>query len=344
MRLGDILHISRTCGMSLTMTDDRSQDEMDSKGPLVGPSDQAIVWFARLSSGEMTAQERTEFWKWRSRSSAHEQAFMEICRLWDKPELMEAAGALTGSGTQVGSRSIPERRWSRALVAAVVLLIVTAVAYQFDAPIRFQADWITDVGERQTITLADESTVILNTNSAIASNYRPDSRRVQLLKGEAMFKVQPDATRPFLVEHGGLVARAVGTAFVVRESGNITHVSVVEGVVSVESPTASQVTLAAGQQAIMNADGKISVQSIDTDVALAWLQGRLVFENTPFVQVIEEISRYHGGYIGVWNPSLAGLAVSGTYNLSNPTTILATLTKTLPVQMTRITDRFVVFR
>ncbi|BCA56570.1 hypothetical protein W02_37100 [Nitrospira sp. KM1] len=326
------------------MTDDRSQDEMDSMGSPAGPSDEAIVWFARLSSGEMTDRERTKFWEWRNHSADHEQAFVEICRLWDKPELMEAAGALAGLGTQAESRSIPERHWVRALVAAVVLLIVSAVAYQFDVPIRFQADWLTAVGERQTITLADESTVILNTNSAIASNYRPDSRRVQLLKGEAMFKVQPDATRPFLVEHGGLVARAVGTAFVVRESGNITHVSVVEGVVSVESSTASQVTLEAGQRAIMNADGKISVQSIDTDVTLAWLQGRLVFENTPFVQVIEEISRYHGGYIGVWNPSLAGLAVSGTYNLSNPTTILATLTKTLPVQMTRITDRFVVFR
>lgn len=318
------------------------QDDLASLEPPSGPADEAIRWFARRSSGEMSERERSEFEVWRRRSPANEQAFAEICRLWDKPELMEAAGTLVQRGETTRSE-VPRRSWSWATAAAAALIIISAAAYQLDIILWVEADHITKPGERQTITLADRSTVTLNTSSAIAWETRQDSRRVRLLKGEALFKVQPDPTRPFLVEHGTLVARAVGTAFVVREQRDTLSVSVVEGVVSVESPEASPVTITAGQQATVNAAG-ISVETVDMEVSLAWLQGRLVFENTPFDQVIEEISRYHSGYIGIWNPVLTHLSVSGSYNLSNPSNILATLTKTLPVQMTRITDRLVVFQ
>lgn len=330
--------------MSLTMTAQYDRDEPAPIEPPDGPADEAILWFARLSAGDMTEQEHDAFRSWRG-SPVHEKAFKDICALWDKPELMEAAGTLIKRGSYTTSQAPSRPRWSRTFAAAaVVLLVMTAVAYQFDIPLRFQADHLTATGELQTVVLADQSTVTLNTNSAIASGYRADSRRIRLLKGEALFKVQPDAGRPFLVEHEGIVARAVGTSFVVREYGNAAHVSVIEGVVSVESPTKSTATVTAGRRAIVGSDGAIVVEAIDPDIALAWLHGRLVFEDAPFARVLEEVSRYHAGYVGIWNPSLATLSVSGTYNLSNPDHILTTLAKTLPVEMTRLTDRFVVFR
>lgn len=311
------------------------------------PAEESITWSARIRSGRMTAEEWAKFDSWSGQSPAHERAFQEINALWNDPDLIEAAAEVD----RAVPRSAPSRRsprpWPRMLAAAAtVFLVMTAVVQQFDLPLRLQADYMTAVGERHTITLADQSTVVLNTRSAVASDYRTDGRHVRLLKGEALFRVQPDKTRPFLVEHRGVVARAIGTAFIVRERREGLQISVIEGVVAVQSGNlaASLVSLTAGQQALLTPNGATSVQPFNPDVAVAWVQGRLVFDTMPFAEVLEEIARYHAGYIGLWNPALVKLRVSGTYNLSNTSSILTTLQQTLPVHMTRLTDRFVVFR
>jgi len=121
---------------------------------------------------------------------------------------------------------------------------------------------------------------------------------------------------------------------------------VIEGVVAVQSGNSDlpPISLTSGQQALVAADGGTSVQPINPDVTLAWIKGRLVFDNMPFKEVLEEFSRYHAGYIGLWNPALAELRVSGSYNLVDTSLILTTLAQTLPVHMTRLTDRVVAFR
>ncbi|BCA56638.1 hypothetical protein W02_37780 [Nitrospira sp. KM1] len=72
------------------------------------------------------------------------------------------------------------------------------------------------------------------------------------------------------------------------------------------------------------------------------MRGRLVFDNVSLEQVVTEIRRYHNGLIILWNPALANIRVSGSYNLSDTTAILTTLTQTLPIHLTRLTDRLVI--
>lgn len=62
-----------------------------------------------------------------------------------------------------------------------------------------QADYRTAVGEQPMLTLPDQSRVTLNTQSAIAVSFDAAFRRVRLLKGEALFAVQPDVTGTFNV-------------------------------------------------------------------------------------------------------------------------------------------------
>jgi transmembrane sensor len=310
-------------------------------------SDEAIAWFARLHSGALTSQERAQFESWRSQRPEHEQAFQEIESLWETPELIEAAMDMDQAAQSSDGSHATRRRWARTLAAAAaLLLVVVAVAQQYELPLRLQADYVTATGEVHTMTLVDHSTVTLNTNSAVTATYGAHQRQLRLLKGEALFRVQPDKTRPFLVEHHGVVTRAVGTSFVVREREGKVLVSVIEGTVAVElvHQSAAPLQLTAGQQVVMEPTGPGSVQSINPHIALAWMEGRLVFEGTPFSEVLEEIARYHPGYVGLWNRDLAKLRVSGSYNLSNTSNVLTTLQQTLPVHMTRLTDRFVVFR
>ena len=309
-------------------------------------SEEAIAWFARLRSEPVTAQDRAEFERWRSRSPLHARAFQEISALWDAPELLEAAIHSEGTGHPAGLSRRPRRNpLYRAGVAAAVLLVLTAALFQLDVALRLQADHVTSTGERRTITLADRSTVILNTNSAVAADYRADTRHVRLLKGEALFQVQPDTTRPFRVEHHGVTAQAVGTAFLVRERPHGVQITVVEGIVAVMSGRSSApvATLAAGQRALVAPDGAVSLHTVDPDQAASWTRGRLIFDSTPFDEVLDEVARYHPGYIALWNPALARLRVSGSYTLADTNQILTALSQTLPVRMTRLTDRVVLF-
>jgi transmembrane sensor len=295
----------------------------------------------------MTAEERAQFDSWRRQSFAHERTFQEISALWNDPDLFQAATEVQQTIPLLAPSPPPHRPGRRMLAAtAAILMVMTVMLYQLDLRLVIQSDYVTAAGEHHTLTLADQSTVILNSRSAVAAAYGPEVRLVRLLKGEALFHVQPDKTRPFLVEQQGVVTRAVGTSFIVRERREGVQITVIEGIVSVQPghPNSSSISLASGQQAIVYLDGASSIRSIDTEVASAWVQGRLVFDTMPFSEVLEEVARYHPGYVGLWNPALAELRVSGSYNLANTSLILASLAQTLPVHMTSLTDRFVVFR
>ena len=85
-------------------------------------------------------------------------------------------------------------------------------------------------------TLADGSVVELNRGAVVTERFTPDERRVQLVRGEAHFKVAKDLSRPFVVEVAGIAVRAVGTALNVRLDSAAVDILVTEGQVSVAQP------------------------------------------------------------------------------------------------------------
>ena len=76
----------------------------------------------------------------------------------------------------------------------------------------------TPVGGQSRITLADGSTVILNTNSLLDISFSDKCRDVHLRRGEAYFDVVHDKARPFTVYADNYVVRDIGTAFDVHLS------------------------------------------------------------------------------------------------------------------------------
>ena len=115
--------------------------------------------------------------------------------------------------------------------AAIVLSIVAVVWWRAEQhPL-----YVTDIGERRSITLADGSTVDLNARSKLRIDFSQSERRVELLDGQALFQVAKDKNRPFIVASGAATVRAVGTQFdVYRKDSGIT-VTVLEGRVAVYS-------------------------------------------------------------------------------------------------------------
>ncbi len=91
------------------------------------------------------------------------------------------------------------------------------------------------IGEQRSIALADGSTLELNSRSKVRVRYSEHERALELLEGQALFRVAKDTSRPFIVSCDGTRVRAVGTQFDVNKKRGGTVVTVVEGQVSVVS-------------------------------------------------------------------------------------------------------------
>src|SRR5581483_7239884 len=125
--------------------------------------------------------------------------------------------------------------WVPALVAAALLIVSVGAWVLMRVPTSFE----TEVGEQRSVVLQDGSVVTLNTSSHIDVDLRKDRRVIRLSRGEALFQVARDATRPFDVVAGPVTVQAVGTEFNVDRRDARTTVTVVEGQVRVSTQAAS---------------------------------------------------------------------------------------------------------
>ena len=66
----------------------------------------------------------------------------------------------------------------------------------------------------------------------------------------------------------------------------------------------------------------------------AWLKGLLHADDTPLAQVLAQLARYRHGVVRC-DPAVAGLRVSGVYQLHDTDKILSLLQSSLPIRVRR---------
>jgi transmembrane sensor len=145
------------------------------------------------------------------------------------------------------------------------------------------------------------------------------------------------------VEARDTTVRALGTAFGVenRQSGVI--VTVAEGKVAVfhsggagREAAANAPLLVANQQITVRASAEpAAVRQIDSAKALAWAQGRLIFESTPVAEAIREFNRYNRLQLRVVDAQLARRPVSGIFSAADPESFVAFIRSVVAVTVTR---------
>ncbi|MBT2557088.1 FecR family protein [Hymenobacter sp. ISL-91] len=150
-------------------------------------------------------------------------------------------------------------------------------------------------GGQYQLQLPDGSRVWLNADSRlefpVAFGRR---RRVVQLTGEAYFEVAKDAARPFEVEAGAARVTVLGTHFNMQaypdEPAPVT--TLLEGAVRLRQG-AAQVLLRPGQQGRPRPDGTIAVRTVDARSAVAWKEGRFVFDDEPLEGIMRQVARWY---------------------------------------------------
>jgi transmembrane sensor len=237
--------------------------------------------------------------------------------------------------------------FSQLMLVAACLAMVAVLCPTMTSTLQlWNADYQTAIGEQQTVTLADGSSVYLNSASALNQSYSREQRRIELLAGEAEFKVSKDKDRAFIVVADNQEIKALGTDFVVKMTEHSIKVSVVESAVQVSEPTQSSidpVTVHTGEQVnIPGGQRPDPVTAINIHHASPWRSNRLIFESEPLSQVVEDINRYRPGHVFLSRPSLGNLKVSGVFSIQEIDNLLGVIGKTLPVKSVALGERYVV--
>lgn len=344
----------------------------DKENPTTAPE-----WIARVSGGQLTRADKAALTDWLRESPRHVREFLELTFLHEDLKTLELDKAQLDAWVQeardmaaipISSAALPttdagpaavescpaepgrpaRRRWSGVwgLAASIIVALIVAGGYYWWSDGRYA----TGFGEQKIITLADGSVVTLNTSSVLKVDLTDDRRALELIKGEAFFRVAHDPLRPFEVTAQGTTVKAVGTQFNVRIAPTATVVSVLDGAVEIrerETPEPPQgeagpesvVRLAKGEEAriIRNRDApdeeRRSIAVIKTEGAAvtrsaAWINGRVEFEDTPLADVLSEFRRYREFSVEIQEP-LRGLRLTGSFDARDLEAALAYV-ETLP--------------
>lgn len=221
------------------------------------------------------------------------------------------------------------------IAAGGALMIRSGERAAVETPTVASRTYATPVRERAEFRLPDGTRVRLAPASRlrVAADFGVTRRDVYLDEGEAYFDVVHNSPRPFTVFAANSSVRDIGTAFAVRSLAAEARVRVVvrEGVVALSGAG----LLKAGDVGRLAANGTVSVQrNVRTDALLAWVDGRLAFEDAPLAEVVADLSRWHGVEVRLADSTLKQLLFTGDLHDAGATQGIETVAATLGLNVT----------
>jgi transmembrane sensor len=344
---------------------------------------QASEFFIEFRAGDGTPTVRARFEKWLRSSPENVQAYLEIAAGWSElptadPEGLIDIDALLGTLREwkddnvvripLRQPDVPRaarvnraRLWALAACLALVTLAGTAIWVISQSGRTYG----TGIGEQRTLILADGSTVTLNALTTVVVHMTKEFREVTLVRGQAYFHDTDEPTRPFIVRAGKSSVRAIGTEFDVDLEADRTVVTVLTGQVAVAESFArvdeierrellrelagpanklEAVLVSAGEQVTVLTQNLPTPNEVDVTGVTAWMQQRLVFDDTPLSKVAEQFNLYSKRPLVIADPSLRGVGVSGEYSASDPAALIGFLRSQPTLRVVEKDDQFVVTR
>lgn len=326
-------------------------------------AEEAASYLLDIQSGEQSAEERAAFVDWLRGSPLHVSELLRTARFhrrlerfgrWQDVKPLKPAEGTTRLIKPTSPRRRPLRQLSRQhtlrTVLAACVVVLTLLAVLLSSSMR-RPRITTTTNQWRMIPLMDGSVVDLAPDSAIRPVFHRDRRLVYLERGEALFRVQNDPRRPFLVIARNTVVRDVGTTFDVnRRQADEIAVTVVEGVVQLTaSPSTNakkvisaaaapaDLSLRANEEVLISAvtGAAAPIQRVDTKTEVAWATGELDFDNEPVAFVISSFNRFNRVQIDVEDPLIASRRVNGSFRTNDPGSFVEFLATSPDVKVVR---------
>lgn len=285
---------------------------------------QASKWVVRRDAGLAPDQQR-EFDSWIAADARHHGAYVRAQAAWydtDRVTALAHPSAMAQERESSDRRPITAR--FLAIAASIGALAIIATATWLTASPSGET-YASEIGEVRRIELSDGSGLILNTNTRATVRYKDTQRDITLDRGEALFNVAHDTSRPFVVRANNILVRAVGTAFTVRVDDTRTDVVVTEGTVDVMREGASgtqtiQRVTANHRVMLASGESRPDIETVAPEVMereLAWRDGMVAFAGEPLSVAVAEINRHSRHRIHIDDPTLAARPVIGIFHAND---------------------------
>jgi ferric-dicitrate binding protein FerR (iron transport regulator) len=312
----------------------------------------------RCLQGIATDTDRAELEQWIQSSPGNLTYFRQMKNLWEVSDnpIYYTEDDLEKILAQVFKQAAPARPelswWSVVQKAAAILLLPLIAGsflwgrYAASGPVKRNHDVVYNevfaaYGTRSAISLADGSRVWLNSGSSLKYPDRFTGRKREVyLKGEAYFEVKSDAKSPFLVHTRPVTVKATGTKFNVLASGDEpqAEITLVSGKVDVtrnREGRAQEVLSSLKPSEHMDYDtltGEFQLLKGDTYKYIAWKDGKLIFRNEPFADVMDKISHFYNVDIELRSKKLREYRYRATFEEESFSEILKLLKLSSPIE------------
>ncbi len=182
-------------------------------------------------------------------------------------------------------------------------------------------------GRTFKIVLSDGTRVALNAGSSLRYPIRfwKEGPRRVYLDGEGYFEVTKNTAQPFIVTTTTHDIKVLGTRFNVNsyKEENTMETVLVAGAVEIYSLDKTSkknkvLLLKPKQKASWDSlKGRVTVSSVETAQYTAWVDGGLLFVNTPFLKMIRQIERHYNVTIQNNYKALEGFVFTATFEHEN---------------------------
>ena len=203
------------------------------------------------------------------------------------------------------------------------------------------------VGGRTTAVLPDGSEVMLNSGSSIQYPViGSNAYREVKLSGEGFFKVKKNPQKPMFVDIPGMRIKVYGTTFNIRsyEDEPTIETALVEGKISIiqqdtEHPDRTiERYLSPGERGkLTKIDNDLEIAKVDDmDVFTGWVDGRYVFKNWKFRDILQRLERLYNVQFVLQNQSIGDFNLDATFENQSIDQIMEILSISLPIKWEKI--------
>ena len=148
------------------------------------------------------------------------------------------------------------------------------------------------------LELSDGTQVWLNSESELHFPVKFISgKREVFLKGEALFVVKRDSTKPFIVNINNASIEVLGTTFNVNTyaDNQCVYTTLVNGSIKfISNKNKQEVILEPGTQCVTDTTtGNTSIQEVDVNNYIAWKEGRFIFDDMSLELIMCQLQRWY---------------------------------------------------
>ncbi|WP_213713712.1 FecR domain-containing protein [Cedecea lapagei] len=319
--------------------------------PFIGQNGQAIdrdsayaaaSWLTLMMSDDVSEQDKANWQKWLASSAENQRAWQHVeavCasfRQVDGKLARQSLSSLKNSG---------RRRALKGLGALLLIGGSLEWGRQQHGWEAFIADYRTGTGEQRQIELNEGSRLLLDTQTALNVDFTGQQRQIELLGGDLLITTGQKEKlaawpRPFSVTTPQGKVLALGTQFRVKLEPGLTRVAVYHGAVRLYPRSAglAGLQLAAGQGAWLSEAESGGLHGGEKEPG--WVHGKLLADNMPLSDFLQEVNRYRPGVLR-YDEDIAALRLSGVFPLADTDQILAALPRVLPVRINTLSRYWV---